>query len=247
MKQTTLIFVLTCLFLSSIAVAQNQCYLCSSQSNLRSVKVGKESRYLCHDCRSKAQVCDLCRRQGDHELMQDGRRVCAGCKSTKILTQAQLEDVYKKVKVFLKSDPAGLMVSDPPPVKLADKDEIQTKFTRSGRAMDVAGFYSPYNPEEIFILSGQSPDSCGATIVHEYAHAWQSRNCPSQDRAVTEGFASWVEYRYLMSLGQTQTAQQLTRKSDPDYGASLIKLLEMEKQVGVDGVVKFAKTATALP
>ena len=130
---------------------------------------------------------------------------------------------------------------------LADKDEIQTKFTSSGRSMEVAGFYQPYNPERILVLSGMSPERCAATIVHEYTHAWQSRNCPSQDRALTEGFASWIEYRYLMAQGRRHEALQLTRRRDSDYGESLVKLLKLEKELGVAGVVAFAKKETKLP
>ncbi len=234
------------LMLSLPSLAQQACYFCNSQSGVRQVKFGRESYPLCNDCRNKPQVCDLCHRQASSpELLQDGRMVCARCKATAVLSQEQLERLYERVKGFLRTE--KLLVPNPPPVKLADKDEIQTKFTRSGRAMDVAGFYSPYNPEEIFILSGQTEETCAATMVHEYTHAWQSRNCPSQDRAVTEGFASWVEYHYLMSVGRSYEAQSLTRKSDPDYGASLQTLLEMEKKVGKAGVIEFAKTATKLP
>ena len=228
------------------AVAQQSCYFCNSQNSVRQVKFGKESHYVCYECRNKPKNCDLCYRKVQQpELLQDGRMVCSRCKATAILSQDQLEGIYDRVKGFLRTE--GLLVPKPPPVKLADKDEIQTKFTASGRSMDVAGFYSPYNPEEIFILSGQSPEECASTMAHEYTHAWQSRNCPSQDRAVKEGFASWVEYHYLISAGRQGEAQSLTRKSDPDYGASLVVLLEMEKKVGKKGVIEFAKTATALP
>ena len=227
-------------------VAQQQCYFCNSQSSVRQVKFGKESHYVCGECRNKPQSCDLCNRSTQQpELLQDGRMVCARCKATAVLRQDQLEGIYDRVKNFLRTE--GLLVPKPPPVKIADKDEIQTKFTASGRSMDVAGFYSPYNPEEIFILSGQSPEDCASTMAHEYTHAWQSRNCPSQDRAVTEGFASWVQYHYLVSVGQQREAQALTRKSNPDYGASLKTLLEMEKTVGKQGVIDFAKTARSLP
>ena len=234
------------LLMSIPATAQQYCYFCNSQDGVRQVKFGRESRYLCHTCRNKPKVCDLCQAKSESpEILSDGRMICARCKSTAVLEQAQLEQLYDRVKGFLRTE--KLLVADPPPVKLADKDEIQTKFTRSGRAMEVAGFYSPYNPEEIYILSGQSREKCSATMVHEYIHAWQSRNCPSQDRAVKEGFASWVEYHYLVSVGRRHDAQALTRKSDPDYGASLKVLLEMESKVGKEGVIKFAQTATKLP
>lgn len=225
--------------------AQNRCYFCNSQNAVRSVRYGKDSHYVCGECRAKAQVCDLCARPGEVELLNDGRRACSTCRKTRVLDQAQLESVYSRVKAFLGTQ--KLLLPNLPPVKLANKDEIQTKFSESGRAMDVAGFYSPYNPEQIYVLSGQTVDECAATLTHEYVHAWQSRNCPSQDRALTEGFASWVEYKFLMAEGRRAQAERLLRRNDPDYGASLKSLLEMEGKVGAEGVIKFAKTATKLP
>ena len=229
------------------APAQSGCFICGSQKSLRRIQVDKQDKQICHDCRTKEQRCDLCRRACTPEYLRDGRRICPTCKATRILTQEQLEGLYDNVKSFLSRDPAGVVVNFTLPVQLADKDEIQTKMIERGRAMAVLGFYSPYNPEKIYILSGQTDIDSGATLVHEYTHAWQSRNCPSQDRALKEGFASYMEYRYLVSRGQKNKAMNLTRKNDPDYGESLAKLLEMEKKVGVAGVVKYATTEKALP
>lgn len=240
----TLIAVLT---LTVVVWAQSNCFICGSTKSLRQIKVAKTTKQICHSCRSEKQRCDLCKRACTPEYLQDGRRICPNCKRTRILTQEQLDGLYDSVKGFLARDEAGVVVNFTLPVQLADKDEIQTKMIEGGRAMSVLGFYSPYNPEKIYILSGQTKLDTGATLVHEYTHGWQSRNCPTQDRALTEGFASYIEYRYFVSKGQKSRAMALTRKNDPDYGESLQKLLEMEQKVGVAGVVRYAKTEKALP
>lgn len=228
-------------------MSQARCFICSSQKGIRTVKIGKESRGICNDCRAKKQKCDICRRPSPSTIQTDGRNICKSCQRNRIFTQAELESLYAGVKRFLAQDEAGVMVDFDLPVKLADKDEIQTKLNERGRAVSALGFYSPYNPEQIYILSGRDKTDCAATLVHEYTHAWQSRNCPSQDRALVEGFACWIQYRYLMHIGRQSMAQRLTRHSDPDYGASLVKLLELEKKVGVKGVVKYVKTERNLP
>lgn len=238
---------LVMLALSAPAAAQNHCFICNSQKGLRSVKVGNQTRYICAECRAKKTACDICHRQGAGELQPDGRRICASCARDLILTQAQLETLYEGVKRFLRTDQTGVLVTFDLPVKLADKDEFDTKLNEGGRAVQAVGFYNPYNPEQIYMLSGRDKVETASTLVHEYTHAWQSRNCPSQDRAMKEGFACYVQYRYLLSIGQSGMARDLTHNSDPDYGASLATLLAYEKKVGVEGVVKWAKTERNLP
>ena len=217
---------------------------------LRRVKTDTGYRNVCHECRTKSDICSFCKKagNGDVELLRDGRRVCDPCKGERIFRQDQLDRVYAKVKDFLRDHPAGLLLSDPPPLYLADKDEILTKQNEHGRVVaDLSGFYSPAMPEEIYILSGALPWRCASTVVHEYTHAWQSRNCPPQDRALKEGFASWVQYHFLISINLPREPERLTRRSNPDYGESLKKLLEMEDELGPEGVIQYAKTAQALP
>lgn len=234
-------------FLSSNGLAQSNCAICHSQSSVQRVRFGEHRHYLCISCQKDTHRCNFCFQTGKLDLLRDGRVICERCENRLILTQEQADKIYIKVKRYLKLHPAKLLVPEPPAVKIADKDEIQTKFSQGGRAIQVSGFYQPYNPEQILILSGLSPEECAATMIHEYTHAWQSRNSPSQDRALKEGFASWVEYHYLKSIRRGALAQRLTRKSDPDYGASLVQLLEMEKKIGSKGIVNFAKTAQKLP
>lgn len=119
-----------------------------------------------------------------------------------------------------------------PPIQLVDLDEMQTKFNESGRALAVVAFYRPYNPEMVYLLSGESELQSCSHLVHELTHAWQSRACPQQDRALTEGFACWVQYQYLMSRGEAAEARRITQHSDPDYGASLRALLPRSQALG---------------
>jgi hypothetical protein len=235
------------LFICGPVLAQSRCFICNSQKGIRQIKIGKESREICQECRASKEKCDACHRPSPTTIQTDGRNICASCQRNRIFTQEELDSLYDGVKRFLANDESGVMVDFNLPVKLADKDEIQTKLNESGRAVLALGFYSAYNPEQIYILSGEEKTDSAATLVHEYTHAWQSRNCPSQDRALKEGFACWIEYRYLVSIGKRSMAQNLTRHQDPDYGASLVKLLELEKKLGVKGLVNYVKTERDLP
>lgn len=242
-----LLIVTLLVLLAAPSLAQNRCFICSSQKGVRQIKIGSSTEKICQTCRAQKETCEVCRRPGQGILRSDGRSICKRCAQNVIMTQQELESLYDGVKRFLARDQTGVLVDFELPVKLADKDEFDTKLNEGGRAVSAVGFYHPYNPEQIYMLSGRDKVETAGTLVHEYTHAWQSRNCPSQDRAMKEGFACYIQYRYLVSIGQRYKAQALTRHQDPDYGASLRALLELEKKVGVQGVVKHARNERDLP
>jgi hypothetical protein len=206
------------------------CIFCHSDRDVSMVKYRDGVSYpVCAQCQRTLPRCSECGNPTDQKPYRDGRTLCAVCKATGIFTPDQAQKVQLEVQGFVRN---LLGFSDSPPMQVVDKDELQTKFSEGGRSMDVAGFYRPYNPEMVYILSGKQALEDGAVLAHEYTHAWQSRNCPPQDRALTEGFASWVEYQYYTAHGAPGEAARLTRKRDPDYGASLVSLLAREQRMG---------------
>lgn len=129
-------------------------------------------------------------------------------------------------------------------LKVRPADEVQVQYiSTGGRSISVGGYYQPYNPETIWIVSGQSPEETMASMAHELAHAWQSTEAPLQDRTVVEGFARWVEYKLLLDLGEEARARDLAASPDPDYGEGLRLFLEVERRGGIPEVLKAARTA----
>lgn len=230
------------------APADGRCVHCGSVEQIEELPYRGGDRSVCYLCRERLEKCSLCSQPSKAQPGQDGRRICKFCRANSVFSQNQLETIYKQAQQFINSELAGLAIKPPPPVKLVDLDELQTKANRGSRALpDVLAFYNPYNPEEIYVLSGIEPDECGGVMVHEYTHAWQSRNCPSQDRALSEGFATWVQYRYLMKRGRRDLANNLTYHGDADYGAALNSLLSYEKKHGAAKVIEYARSQRDLP
>jgi len=129
-------------------------------------------------------------------------------------------------------------------LKVRPREEVQVHYlSGGGRTISVGGYYRPFDPETIWIVAGQSPTATMASMAHELAHAWQSTNCPLQDRTITEGFARWVEYRLLLTLGQPGAAQALAVSPDPDYGGGLRLFLGVDRKGGPAAVLKAARTA----
>ncbi len=245
MLRRLLLFLL--LILPALAAA-GKCAFCrhdGRQYPLREVTYASGSQWVCQRCIDRLQRCTVCHLATDQKPYRDGRTLCASCLKLNLATQAQAETLYSKVVKFAD----GLLkdkVKPLPPVRICDDDELQTRFIEGGRAMQVAGFYQPYNPEQIYIRSYETLVEAGGTLAHEYTHAWQSRHAVQQDRALKEGFANWVEYHYLISIGEPGRAASLTQSSDPDYGASLQRLLELERKSGKAAVIKLGRTGTKI-
>lgn len=237
------------LLLALPVLAKDQCVFCrhdGSQFPLAKVEYAAGAQWVCANCQQKLAKCTVCGLPTSNKVYRDGRTFCASCLKLNLANQSQAEKLYKSVVSFV-DNLLKDKVKPLPPVRICDDDELQTRQQEGGRAVQVIGFYQPYDPEQIYILSFEPLVDAGATLAHEFTHAWQSRHSVQQDRALKEGFACWVEYHYLMSLGEASRAYALTTHSDPDYGASLRKLLEIEKRQGKEAVIKLGRTGTKLP
>ncbi len=131
-------------------------------------------------------------------------------------------------------------------LRTADELNVQLHST-GGLSIEADGFYQPYNPECVWIVSGHDRLYTEGVMAHELTHAWQSTEAPQQDRTVTEGFATWVQYHVLQHIGDPSDADQLTYRSDIDYGKGLHFFLDLEKREGIDAVVHFARTESKIP
>jgi hypothetical protein len=78
---------------------------------------------------------------------------------------------------------------------------------------------------------------------HEYAHAWQGEQCPLlHDSVVREGFAEWAAYRVLLDMDGKDGGEPMLRRRD-QYGVGLRRMLDIERQHGVTGVLEFCRAA----
>lgn len=163
-----------------------------------------------------------------------------------IETHEQGEKAFKTVRKMMAK--LGIKVDRNILLRVAPKEHVQVHFISGGGiAISVGGYYQPHSPESIWMVSGQRRNKFIGDLAHEYTHAWQSTEAPLQDRAITEGFAMWCQYKILMELGEYGYAGRLVRLRHPDYGGGLRMFLYIEKTKGVDGVMKFARTARAVP
>lgn len=109
-------------------------------------------------------------------------------------------------------------------------------------ASKVVGLFARKGRKRVmYLLSGMPQIVLIQVTAHEWAHAWQGENCPLlRDPLVREGFAEWVAYKTLQSMGAVKKVALMERQ-DSVYGAGLRKMLALEQQDGADGVLDFCR------
>lgn len=95
----------------------------------------------------------------------------------------------------------------------------------------------------IYLLYGLPRLIFRTTVAHEYAHAWQTENCPLlRNNDLIEGFAEWVAFYHLLWLGATKAARRMLNTPHP-YSSSLGHMFQLEKQFGKNGIIEYIKRA----
>lgn len=251
MRHTYRILVL--FFVLSVGAWAQECWLCHRASppnpltQIRYTETHNVVHLICAYCQKDMPACSICAGPTKVKPERDGRRICPDCKAIAIETPAAADTLYKNVQRFVE----GLTkakVDRAPPLRLVQADEMDTRFAEgSGRSSKAHAFYSPYNPEQITLLSGHSAYDLGPTLAHEFTHAWQSRHCPQQDRMIKEGFASWVAYKYAQSQGYSGQMTRMLQATDPDYGEGLKRCLDLEKKLGPSGLISWMQKNSKWP
>jgi len=230
------------LLMTLVVWAQSACEFCRGSLDVQSLPYRDGAHPVCSKCRTTLPACSLCDLPSPGKPYRDGRNICPGCRKVGIFDKSRVALLANQIQAFLQQK-LGPDAKNLPPIQLVDLDELQTKFNESGRAVQVVAFYRPYNPEMVYLLSGETELESCSHLAHELTHAWQTRACPQQDRALVEGFACWVQYQYLQSRGARAEAERITRHSDPDYGASLVKLLKRSQSLGEARFLQAVKKA----
>ena len=234
------------LFLGApLALAQAACEFCHSTVGVTSLNYRDGPHPVCQKCRTSLHRCSLCDNPCPGKPYRDGRYICPACHKTGMFDKGRVAVLATQVVNYLKQQ-LGPEAKNLPPIQLVDLDELQTRFNESGRNISVVAFYRPYNPEMVYLLSGETEVESCSHLAHELTHAWESRACPQQDRALVEGFACWVQYQYLMSRGAAAEAERITHHQDPDYGASLVYLLKRSQALGKARFLEAVKKARKL-
>lgn len=164
-----------------------------------------------------------------------------------INTEAEAQPIFENAKSFVASMKMG--VPRQILLRLESPDFIKVTFSSSGyrTGESVQAFYQSHSPESIWMPTGLDETEFFATAVHELIHAWQSSECPPQDRSLLEGLASWGTVQAYGSRKQSQRAiSYLTScsKRDPVEGKVVNHLMTLCRNGGIDAVINYVKKET---
>ena len=102
-------------------------------------------------------------------------------------------------------------------------------------------------PATIYLLNGVPEERLVTVSAHEYAHAWHAERHPHYSQTspeMREGFAEWVAYKVAQQARRVTQTATLEQPTSSIYYSGLRKFLDLERRVGVAGVLDYALTAT---
>ena len=184
----------------------------------------------------------------NHVRLPDGRRICAHCHQTAVYDPARAQALFERVAHVVTAQlHLGLNVGTD--FTLVDHQHLQRLATEASHALHddpakVVGLFVRKGRKRVmYILSGLPQILLIQTTAHEWAHAWQGENCPLlQNPLVREGFAEWVAYKTLQTIGAVKK-MALMEQQDGLYGEGLRNMLELERRGGMSGVLAFCRRA----
>ncbi len=158
--------------------------------------------------------------------------------------EAEAKILYQKAVDYIKQ--MKMDVGRDIYMRFEEPEHIKVHASNGGRSGEnVFAFYRPMGPELIFMPKGATAIDFYTAAVHELTHAWNSSNCPPQDRSVNEGLSKWMEFMSCMALGNRRKAGRILYESsvrDPIEYKVVQHLMELYKKGGIDSVKQYVKT-----
>jgi hypothetical protein len=175
--------------------------------------------------------------RGPRWQLHDGRAMCARCHATAVYDPARAREIFAFTTAAVAAQ-LGMQLRVGVGFALADADALRAFQTRTSEPVELLGVYMRNGRERtIYVRYGLPLLMLRTTIAHEYAHAWQTENCPLlDDLALSEGFAEWVAYRHLLYLGAGRAADKMRAAPHP-YRAWFLAILDREMRDGPAGVL----------
>ena len=228
--------------------------------------VGPRQTPVCSPCREGLEPCFLCALPSDHarggRTLKDGRSVCSEHIRTGVTDPVIAKKIFNKAleeihltfagRLSLGTTIKDVVLVDLPGLELASQQGGHS----SGRVLGVAtvvlvsqGSRTWVEPSTIHLLNHVPEERMLTVAAHEYAHVWHAekhRNYSETSPILREGFAEWVAYKVAENFQRHEQKSLMQNSSGGIYYQGLSKLLELEKQSGTQGVLRYVTRATSL-
>jgi|GEM_PF-459927 len=169
------------------------------------------------------EMCYVCMKQcpKDRLLWLNGINiyVCDKCIGQDIDNSGFVQLLYKKVRETMERDWSMTGAGIP---------NLDVAYLKK----NVLGQYS-IKWREIKIDRAQSIIITLAVIAHEFAHAWQQTNYPKiESLTYIEGFATWIQYKFVSYMGYSNAAEILVAVTPDLYRSGFRIFRDAERQYG---------------
>ena len=227
-----------------------RCSACNMQVGSEGVMLEGERGVYCGHCFESRPRCDTCGRPvGPHYWSRpDGRKLCDRCQSTAVSDAQYAHALYRRVRAALDRE-LGLSLHEPCQLKLVNRRQLAGLIDKSSLySLDAASrdrcfglFMREGRHRAIFVEYGLPQMVLMEVMAHEFAHAWQSEQCPGDlPQETQEGFAEWMAYKLLEGWGCWKRIDRMLRREDI-YGRGLRMVLQWEQAEGQAGVIRRVK------
>lgn len=221
------------------------CRGCGRKPSRRAVYVGQSGPY-CQECAAGPR-CHSCGLPVGRQAAAAGRATCADCAATAVVSAEEAGRVYRAAEAVIREQ-LGLALNVPTGLTLVGPEELAAVLAEMGEdphsGGETLGVYTRRGRRRgIYAVTGLPRLLLLQVAAHEFAHAWQMESAPLlRDPLLREGFAEWVAYRVLQALGEGEAAERIVARDDA-YGQGARLLLDIERQVGVHGVIEWSRRA----
>ncbi len=208
------------------------------------------SGFYCPECKRSRPSCYVCGLPvgKDQWRYPDGRIVCGECGARAVIDIGQIKWIMQDARETVEAR-LGLNVTRPyevtveklqgpsPAVAGSGQPSLSGQSPLYGREL---GMYRRMGEKsEIFLLFGLPPELLYEAAAHEYAHAWQSENCPANlTPELREGFAQWVAAEVLRDKRFNVALEKLEARRDDPYGTGYQRLKVMRRSSIFDLIMR---------
>jgi hypothetical protein len=189
-------------------------------------------RIFCDTCAQSLPACLACRAPVDSRgsWLPDGRFRCWLCDATALNDPALAQALYGQV-LAIAAKHLGLELGIPTPLVPVDSEQLRIVLqtidgARPTEQRPPRGVYARKGMKRgIYVETGLPRVQMIEVMAHELGHAWQTERKPLlEDPMLVEGFAEWVAYKVLETLGDPAAMRLMTARSDL-YGQGLRQVL----------------------
>jgi hypothetical protein len=221
-----------------------KCLSCGKPITGRYVEIDGKGPYclVCYEQQATCDVCAIPLGSGDRWRLSDGRVICPDCHATAVFEAAEAVKIYQDIQDLARKH-LDLSLNVPTGLILVDRDNL-TKicYEQSGEAYPpqaLMGIYVRRGMRRAIYIQNALPSLIFTQVsAHEFGHAWQAENNPlTLQIHFREGFAEWVAYKVLQTLGKKEQMERMLWRNDV-YGQGLRWALSRERRVGASGFLR---------